>query len=267
MNPEKRMLIVKEIEHWRKSKLLPEQYCDFLLNLYMERTETRPPARFGFFKKLTDRKRKIWFGGLGLFFGFTLFSFYFNSFPLPLQIGISIVFLLSCYFTGFLVRRTNPVIAHLFVGIASLYLLAAGLYLIGKSGLPEPYLLGYAVICSFLWLLAGIVGRMWIYHVFGWIGIAAVYGWILQQHGGMDGWFRNQIGWLPFSALFICLSRLIHRKYKDTANVFFFVGILYGLAPELLAIAAAQGTDASLSIPLLAKILLAGLFLYLFRTQ
>ena len=36
--------IVKEIEHWQRSKLLPEQYCDFLLNLYAGR-RAKPSAK------------------------------------------------------------------------------------------------------------------------------------------------------------------------------------------------------------------------------
>ncbi|WP_252508902.1 hypothetical protein [Paenibacillus peoriae] len=32
----KRAILLHEIEHWRRSRLLPEQYCDFLSNLYRE---------------------------------------------------------------------------------------------------------------------------------------------------------------------------------------------------------------------------------------
>ena len=36
MKAERRTIIVREIEHWRRSKLLPDHYCDFLLNLYAD---------------------------------------------------------------------------------------------------------------------------------------------------------------------------------------------------------------------------------------
>jgi hypothetical protein len=39
LDNEKRNLVVKEIEAWRRSKLLPEQYCDFLQNLYLDDSE------------------------------------------------------------------------------------------------------------------------------------------------------------------------------------------------------------------------------------
>lgn len=36
MEDQRKKIIVKEIEHWRKNHLLPEHYCIFLLNLYTE---------------------------------------------------------------------------------------------------------------------------------------------------------------------------------------------------------------------------------------
>ncbi|MFD1736584.1 hypothetical protein ACFSCX_08395 [Bacillus salitolerans] len=36
MNKHRKEIIMNEIEYWKKSRLLPEQYCDFLLTLYSE---------------------------------------------------------------------------------------------------------------------------------------------------------------------------------------------------------------------------------------
>ncbi|UOQ86032.1 hypothetical protein [Gracilibacillus salinarum] len=36
MNQGRKQLIVKEIQYWKSHKLLPDQYCDFLLALYTE---------------------------------------------------------------------------------------------------------------------------------------------------------------------------------------------------------------------------------------
>jgi len=41
MDPNQKRIIVREIEMWRKNRLLPEQYCDFLLNLYMDDPDIR----------------------------------------------------------------------------------------------------------------------------------------------------------------------------------------------------------------------------------
>src|SRR5690625_1359436 len=36
MNAERKEIILKEISYWKENKLLPEQYCDFLIALYTE---------------------------------------------------------------------------------------------------------------------------------------------------------------------------------------------------------------------------------------
>ncbi|GGJ62974.1 putative membrane protein [Anoxybacillus voinovskiensis] len=43
MNEKRREIIVREIEYWKRSRLLPEHYCDYLLALYTE-GEVTPSA-------------------------------------------------------------------------------------------------------------------------------------------------------------------------------------------------------------------------------
>ena len=53
MNEKRREIIVREIEYWKRSRLLPEQYCDYLLALYTEGEGGHPhsrPARFAWMK-------------------------------------------------------------------------------------------------------------------------------------------------------------------------------------------------------------------------
>ena len=49
MDAEKRKMIVREIDHWRRSKLLPEHYCDFLMNLYVDESTPKPASLMGCF--------------------------------------------------------------------------------------------------------------------------------------------------------------------------------------------------------------------------
>ncbi|MEH7391845.1 hypothetical protein V7164_16455, partial [Bacillus sp. JJ1474] len=39
MNETRKKIIVNEIINWRKNRMLPEHYCDFLLALYTEGNE------------------------------------------------------------------------------------------------------------------------------------------------------------------------------------------------------------------------------------
>lgn len=36
MNPQRKEIILQEIKYWKKNRLLPEQYCNYLLALYSE---------------------------------------------------------------------------------------------------------------------------------------------------------------------------------------------------------------------------------------
>ena len=42
---DKRVIMIAEIEYWRKHKLLKEHYCDFLSNLYLENQVDLPKSR------------------------------------------------------------------------------------------------------------------------------------------------------------------------------------------------------------------------------
>jgi hypothetical protein len=39
MNPQRKRIIISEILYWKKNKLLPEHYCDFLITLYAQGNE------------------------------------------------------------------------------------------------------------------------------------------------------------------------------------------------------------------------------------
>jgi len=36
MNPQRKRIIISEIQYWKKNRLLPEHYCDFLITLYAQ---------------------------------------------------------------------------------------------------------------------------------------------------------------------------------------------------------------------------------------
>ncbi|MBY6267790.1 hypothetical protein [Parageobacillus thermoglucosidasius] len=44
MDERRREIIVREIEYWKRSRLLPEQYCDYLLTLYTEGEYKKRPS-------------------------------------------------------------------------------------------------------------------------------------------------------------------------------------------------------------------------------
>ncbi|MFD1904811.1 hypothetical protein ACFSQ7_13340 [Paenibacillus rhizoplanae] len=67
MNLEKRDTILREIQYWRRSKLLPEQYCDFLTNLYDDQAEVEDSNPVSL-RNLQQGSIKIWLFGFWNYF-------------------------------------------------------------------------------------------------------------------------------------------------------------------------------------------------------
>jgi len=93
MEEDKRKVIVSEIENWRRSKLLPEQYCDFLINLYLpERADSSNKHGSVSASKRINSNWKAWTPAVGVVSLFILLIISLNSFQLPLHVAILGVF-------------------------------------------------------------------------------------------------------------------------------------------------------------------------------
>lgn len=243
MVPEKRSIIVSEIEHWRRSKLLPEQYCIFLLNLYKDDSSgsiTKAKSR-----KLPKGTGKLnWKYGLIAFVVLTVISlttFYminFNSFHIGLQISGSVLIIFICYLFGVIKLKHKPIFSYVFLGIGSILLLFIGEYLLQQHGFTDPlWIIGYIVICSIIWISIGWILEIGMLQFAGWAGLLLFYGYLLHSLTGRDvSWLQIQLWWIPFSVIFAWVSWLLRiKRKKDSkvllaiASILWFVGELYSL--------------------------------------
>jgi len=268
MDAEKRKLIVKEIGYWRNNRLLPEQYCDFLLNLYLENPAERPVSQSGMLMRAVRHSNwKIWFSITLLTAVFSYVFLNFTSFPLPMQIGCALLLVGVCYGAAYVQRKKRGNAGYLPAGAGSLSLLLIGIFIIRQHQMEGPIpLIAHLVLCGIVWLFVGIAMRMSILHLFGWIGMGVVYGALLLR-AGVDGWGQLQIGWLPFCVLFVWLGWLLQHKAKEAGTAFLAAGALFWFAPEICGFAASVGNEPLLQLFFLAKIGVAGTILFLFRTK
>lgn len=101
MDQQRKTIIVNEIIHWKNTRMLPEQYCDYLLALYTEGNEPEetketikrnpiqlfnilfllfiPIGMFLLYFTELSFILQITFIGLIVFFGIFLFFYYFNK--------------------------------------------------------------------------------------------------------------------------------------------------------------------------------------------
>lgn len=122
MTEDRKLIIIKEIKHWKDTNLLPSHYCDFLLALYTEGepvnlTEKPDSDQINLFSVVII--------ALNLFLlPITFFILYFTQLNVLMQVLFSI-FILAVAFCFYLVskKRLQLYIVYAFIILLSIILL------------------------------------------------------------------------------------------------------------------------------------------------
>lgn len=269
LEPERRKLIIREIREWRSSRLLPEQYCDFLLNLYQDDPEDRNDRGWHGLSPAAIRKGSLrswlsFFGTVGII---CLIAFNFNSFPLPLQIAAVSFFVIVCYGFGIRLRNRLPVLSCICMGAASLLLLAGGVNLLGSAGAAETVLSAYVAACAVIWMVAGLSARLPLFHFAGWILLLVIYASMLNRYLLHPDWIELEMAWIPGGILLIWVGWLLHRHHRSAASVLLAVGALIWFIPEVYGYVNSDFPKEALQLLWLGKWAAAAIILYMFRKK
>ena len=104
MNETRKKIIIQEIIYWKRNRLLPEQYCDYLLVLYSGGEEVKSTNS----TRTTSRKTANYlYGIVVLLLFFTLFLNYFTQFAVGLQMGLTYFLLFSLIICTLLFYKKN----------------------------------------------------------------------------------------------------------------------------------------------------------------
>jgi hypothetical protein len=265
---DKRKAIVLEIEAWRRSKLLPEQYCDFLMNLYLDDLNERPRGIIGnAVRKIGQATGKHWLLTFGIFSLICFVVLHFSAFPLLLQIGLTGAVTAGFIWFAGKIQERNPSRSLLLAGTGCIFLLGTGLSICQLHGWTSS--IGYItllVICAVVWIVSGIALSSTMLHGFGWIAAIAVYTMLLADQVPNPSWLEVQVFWLPAALLFWWLSWFVHVRYKSSGAVLFATALLLWFMPEVYS--ALYGIDKEwIQIELLSKIVIAGFGMFRLRKQ
>lgn len=124
MDEARKNIVLREIKYWKEHRLLPEQYCDFLITLYTEGSETGQEV---IDKKLFSLKNLI-FHLINIFIlsllALTFVVIYFTEISIDLQMGLYIVFVGIALSGAIFFYKKNHSFFHiaLIVGILILFL-------------------------------------------------------------------------------------------------------------------------------------------------
>lgn len=265
---EKKKLIVKEIESWRRGKMLPEQYCDFLLNLYLDDLTDRPKNMVGAaVRKIGQATGKQWLLSFGIFALICLVVLHFSAFPLALQIGLIGLGTAGFIAAGARWRSELPYRAYSLIGSGMLFLAVGGIAILRLRGWESgggPLIL--LMVCAIIWVVCGVAFRFGLLHWFGWLAIIALYAILLSKRAADPSAFEVQVFWLPASLLFAWLSWFLHVKLRSAGTVLFATALVLWFMPELYA-ALHHMNEQQIQVGLLVKTVLLGFGLFRFRKK
>ncbi|OKO91257.1 hypothetical protein RA955_03190 [Geobacillus proteiniphilus] len=163
MNRQRRETIIQEIKYWKRSRLLPEHYCDYLLALYTE----------GGARSRGRRWRSPLAAGLCLLLPAVALVIYFTELSFVLQTLLFALFLAVCLFFCWRWRNERELLHFPLIGSAWILLVAAiagsEQYFPGQTGALAAVVLGNCV----LWFVVGHLLRL------RYFSLAAVSGALL----------------------------------------------------------------------------------------
>lgn len=240
MKEQRKKIITAEIEHWRRSNLLPSQYCDFLLNLYTEGEaagrDTRDEASTGIeaLPAFTIPRFEIrWFGFALLMVVLLYLAFHFTDFTLTMQMTLIGFLTLLFYIMGFM-KEKSSLSSHLFLGLASMLLALAGIYALGLSKYPHSAIILYLGAACIIWYLTGILADKRYLSFCALLGLQGVYGWFAYYKlYNQFTWWQMEAFWIPIAMILIVLGLLWKRRQEKTSAILFFSGIVALFGAEL----------------------------------
>ncbi|WP_409297638.1 hypothetical protein V1498_06430 [Peribacillus sp. SCS-26] len=100
MNETRKKIILNEVRYWKANRLLPAQYCDYLLTLYSG--ESQPAGREG---KAGFLGKPFGAAAAVLSVALTLYVNYFTELDLNLQMLLAVIFILMSAAAVFVLKK------------------------------------------------------------------------------------------------------------------------------------------------------------------
>jgi hypothetical protein len=269
MDQDRRAIIIKEIQYWKRSKLLPEHYCDFLLNLYNSGQGEASAARDrSSIVAVRDRGGWLWIAAIGIIAIAAIFALNFSVFPTPLQIAVSVLFVIALIIFGIKIASRSMPVAYLSLGAGCLLMLIAGEWLLIQHGHEDSgWAIGYLALCCLVWTVIGAYLRLAFLSFSGMTGILFVYAWLLNLWLEPLYGILLQLAWMLVAVLFIWLARSVGQQLRSFGRSCFIEGCLAWLAPEIMAAIFGSDLSVGLQVALVGKIVVAGILLMIFRKR
>ena len=156
MNTQRKETIIQEIEYWKRNRLLPDQYCDYLMALYTEGEGVKFSAK---------GKRKVFsllFACLiSLLVPITFLVIYFTEMPVHLQM-LLVTFFVLLSIIGYFVFRKEESFVHIPVFVTALFILIFSIKSLDVLSFQLPLTFIVITVQTVFWFIIGSI-KKWYY--------------------------------------------------------------------------------------------------------
>ncbi|REB09999.1 hypothetical protein DVB69_04115 [Sporosarcina sp. BI001-red] len=185
MNAQRKRIIMSEIHYWKKNRLLPEHYCDFLITLYTqgdEQSATDVKVEKAILEKERSSVTKKMILLVILATGLCALMFTVGNYPIIMitvssifVLGLLIRLMMSKPFRSALIPFTYIIAAFMLLGISLKVWFA---FFEGETML----LLGILMLNSILWLFSGRLLKLLYFTISGAAGLLMIIGFLLISY-------------------------------------------------------------------------------------
>ena len=183
MSLQRKQIIMNEISFWKKNKLLPEHYCDFLLALYAQGENNGDEQTENSSKAVLAKKQKtkvILYTIVGLLTAILLASLFVASTAIFIPIILVAIAILSFLYIAIKLVKNKSVMAPLLFVFSALLLLALSFKVWDIYFGDNPLLLiGLIFGNCLLWLFSGLLMKLVYFSISGILGILLIIGYFI----------------------------------------------------------------------------------------
>ncbi len=173
---DRKKIIINEIKYWKKNRLLPEQYCNFLLTLYTEGEDTgnnekaMKPSKYS---QLTS----ILFMMIGMtLLGLTFLVIYFTDFSPLLQTGSILILSILMFYLAFFSKSLEQRFFHFFILLGALIVFLGTIHVVNFLFPQQPNAIIAAVFFTCIaWLFVGKKYKLKYFTISGAIGFIIAF--------------------------------------------------------------------------------------------
>lgn len=183
MSLQRKQIIMNEISFWKKNKLLPEHYCDFLLALYAQGENNGDEQTENASKAVLAKKQKtkvILYTIVGLLTAILLASLFVATTAIFIPIILVAIAILSFLYIAIKLVKNKSVMAPLLFVFSALLLLALSFKVWDIYFGDNPLLLICLIFGNcLLWLFSGLLMKLVYFSISGILGILLIIGYFI----------------------------------------------------------------------------------------